>query len=258
MLAVPESASCEKDWQVSVAVATSVPEVGRHDDGGAVEERGVAFRGIVEMGEQDVQFVEEGTFDPFELGDVALILTMVREIVVADVHARNGDSILSEIAESDHAGAVGLEGEMGQVTDAAHVGDDLVCGERSGRFRIHLWFGLMDPFLRFHESPLGCADGLEVLVQLVFIAFREAVLQAACFAEHMVEDTFSAPDVIDDLGLVCGSLISEKFCKSICDGPLRWHHAPAIGPTEVIGPGTQSDRVEACVLSERICDKLVE
>lgn len=126
VLAVLETASGEQHRKVFVAVTVAAAEIGCDNDGGAVQQRGVAFLRILEICEQRVQFIKESVFDTFQLGDVALVLPVVGEVVIADVDARHSDGVLSEVTKCDDASAVGLEGEMGQVADTAQVGDDLV------------------------------------------------------------------------------------------------------------------------------------
>ena len=74
----------------------------------------------------------------------------------------------------------------------------------------------------------------------------------------MVEYAFAATDLGEDFGFVGRALLGKEPGEGIDDAFFRRHHAAAIGPAEVVGAGTQRERVEARVLAERGGDMLVE
>ena len=116
----------------------------------------------------------------------------------------------------------------------------------------------MHPFFRLDEAFLGGSDRLEILVQLVLIAFGEPRLQVARFPQHVVENAFAATDLAEDLGFVGRAVLRKELGESVADVLLRRHQAAAVGPAKVVGPGAQCKRVKAGVLAERGGDVLIE
>ena len=90
VLAVLEAAAGEEDGEIFRRVAAGVAGIAAGENGGAVEEVGVAFAGLAEFGEKIMHCLHGFNLDNLELRKLAGIFAVVRQIVMACADAFDG------------------------------------------------------------------------------------------------------------------------------------------------------------------------
>lgn len=84
-----ETTASQEDREVLGGMAAAVAEIAAQEDCCLVEKSGVAFLGLLELSEQVPQRLHGFYFDDLELLKFAWVLAVVREVVMAESHARD-------------------------------------------------------------------------------------------------------------------------------------------------------------------------
>ena len=261
MLPVLETAAGEEDWEVASRVAAGVAEIAAEEDGRAVEEVGVVFLRSVELCEEIAQRLHRLDLDNLELLELARILAVVREIVVAEVDPfdRWCCGRASE-HDGDEAGRVGLQREMGEIEKQARATDQV---GRVGNVlrRSGVDFGLRP------LSPVAIADHLlfqltdagEVFIHLVAVFRAKMGVQRFGLLTNVVENAAPVFEMAHLLTFLRSRAFEEQPRENSGWRIIRRDQRARPGPTEPTCPvARQGETRESRLRTDVASGELVE
>ena len=105
------AASSDDRWEIVAGVVGGVAEVAADEDGGVVKECAVAFRDLIEVGEELIEVFEQVDLDATEFFQGVFLAAVMGKGVPTAGGAGDFDCTIDPVErEGEDAGGVGLEG----------------------------------------------------------------------------------------------------------------------------------------------------
>ena len=109
------AASSDDRGKVVAGVIGGVAEVAADEDGGVVKKCAVAFRDLIEVGEELIEVFEQVNLDATEFFQGVFLATVMGKGVPASGGSGDFDRTVDPVErEGEDAGRVGLKGELGE------------------------------------------------------------------------------------------------------------------------------------------------
>ena len=194
------------------------------EDGGAVEEAGVAFFGLLHGGEEAAELLKLGLLDHGELLDLGFVFAVMRGVVVSEGEAIELGASGVAHREEDDAGGVRLEGEACDVEPKRFAGDDLFVVRISlRRLVINGRFGAVHPGFGAQEVLLGLANGAEHEFHSLAVFGSEFFAEALRLAADLIEDAAPGLEAMRFGGDFIGAAVDEELLEDVAWAALAGH-----------------------------------
>ena len=263
MLAVPEAAAGQQDWQVRVEMGVAVAHVRSEEHHRAVEEPAVPFVHVGKPLEESSERPQACLVDPPQFGQLLRLVAMVREGMRAVAHAGELRCDLERVEiERDETGAVGLDRKPRHRIHQLHPLDHLgpvgdVLRQRFAHRRLGSGLpglGMVKPLLQFPHAR-------EILVESLPVCGRQRLRERPGLVEYEVENARAAFDLGQPSGRLLGRVGQEEPAVDLRGLLLRRDEdAVSRHGEESVVPLTdgQHQRLKPCRIAELLGGELID